>query len=864
LEYFSNHRIMKKIFWFILAHSISILSISAKQIDEKTAQIVGNNFLKHKTGKDSEMELTYISKSKTGNQNIYFYIFNTKTNDFIIVAGDDIVLPILGYSHEGIFDPHNIPLNTLKWFEMYKNQIRYAIDNDLEASPQILLEWKNLIDNKTQTFSAKINIGVNPLIQTKWDQSPYYNAFCPIDNQYNQRTVAGCVATAMAQIMKYWNYPPTGSGFHSYNHSKFGTLSANFGSTTYQWGSMPAKLTGTNNAVATLMYHCGVSVDMNYGVSAEGGSSAYTLDVVESLKKYFGYPSSVQGKYRSNYTELQWKNLLKSELDAKRPIQYAGTGSGGGHSFVCDGYDNFDFFHFNWGWGGSSDGYFTVNALNPGSLGAGGGTGGFNSNQRAIIGIQAPTGTQAIGMGLNANITTTPNPLYYGNAFKVTTNIVNNGNTNFSGDYCAAIFDDDYNFIDYVEIKTGNSLQSGYTYSNNLVFSSEGNFGILPGNYFVGIFYRPTGGNWVIVSNNGNYSNLTKLEVLNPNDIELNSAMALTPGTTFTQGQPASVKFNIINDGKSTFFGQYRVNLYDLEGSFVQTINTINENNGLAPGFTYLSPFITLSSTSITAEPGTYLLAVVHKPNGSSNWILTGSTYFQNPVKITVKQPEIQPDAYESNNSASKAFPLAVTFTTYNATKNTVGSNCHTGNDYDYYKISLPAGFTYKISPRLHDSYNSGNGIEYSLDALFSYSKDGLNWSDAFDDITGDTITVLGGNTIYFFVSPYFTGETGTYLLDIGINRSLTTDRNEEIELSHQIRVFPNPTYGEINIDLTNFQKSVLGIKILDLHGKTVQTIPNLYQNKFTSFSLESLPRGIYFIQFKTSDFLISKKIILQ
>jgi len=150
------------------------------------------------------------------------------------------------------------------------------------------------------------------------------------------------------------------------------------------------------------------------------------------------------------------------------------------------------------------------------------------------------------------------------------------------------------------------------------------------------------------------------------------------------------------------------------------------------------------------------------------------------------------------------------------------------------------------------------------LDALFSYSKDGLNWSDAFDDITGDTITVLGGNTIYFFVSPYFTGETGTYLLDIGINRSLTTDRNEEIELSHQIRVFPNPTYGEINIDLTNFQKSVLGIKILDLHGKTVQTIPNLYQNKFTYFSLESLPRGIYFIQFKTADFLISKKIILQ
>jgi hypothetical protein len=131
---------------------------------------------------------------------------------------------------------------------------------------------------------------------------------------------------------------------------------------------MPNKVTSSNSAVATLMYHCGVSVDMNYGVGSKGGSGAQTLDVVDALKTYFGYPTSVEGKYRSSYSDAQWKTLLKGELDASRPIQYAGTGSGGGHSFVCDGYDNNDFFHFNWGWSGSSDGYFSINNLNPLSL----------------------------------------------------------------------------------------------------------------------------------------------------------------------------------------------------------------------------------------------------------------------------------------------------------------------------------------------------------------------------------------------------------------------------------------------------------------------------------------------------------------
>ena len=154
----------------------------------------------------------------------------------------------------------------------------------------------------------------------------------------------------MAQIMKFWNYPETGSGFHSYNHPAYGTLSANFGSTTYQWSLMPNVVSSSNSAVATLMYHCGVSVNMVYDIAAKGGSSAQTLDVAAALKTYFGYSSTVEGKYRKDYTDAQWIDLLKTELNAGRPVQYAGTGSSGGHSFVCDGYNSNDFFHMNWGW----------------------------------------------------------------------------------------------------------------------------------------------------------------------------------------------------------------------------------------------------------------------------------------------------------------------------------------------------------------------------------------------------------------------------------------------------------------------------------------------------------------------------------
>lgn len=855
-----NLNMKTKIIITLLLFSTIITSF-AKQIDSTTAKQVGMRFLTTKTNSiitedKKNLKLEYLAKYKgTANSGVnYFYIFNLNSSGFVIVSADDIVIPILGYSTTNKFDATNIPDNAAKWLEGYVNQIRYAIENNSDATDEITSEWQELLNNNAISNIKPRAGSVSPMIKTTWSQSPYYNELCPFDKIENKYAVTGCVATAMAQIMKYWNYPQTGSGFHSYNNSNYGTLSAPFSSTTYQWSSMPNKVTSYNSAVATLMFHCGVSVDMSYGV---GGSSAYPDKVAPALKDYFGYSNSAALKVRVNFTtDNQWISLLKQELDAGRPLFYSGAGvSGtGGHAFVCDGYTNSDYFHFNWGWGGSNDGNFSVNALNTSN-------GKFNNYQTIVSGIEPPSGLKTYNMVLYNDVLVSPTTNYYGNAFTVETNILNKGTTDFSGDYCAAIFDYNYNFIDFIETKTGYNLQSGYVYSTNLIFTANANLGRLPGIYYVGIFYKPTGGNWTIVSNNGSYTNLTQLNIINPSEIELYSDITVTPGTELTQGKSATVNFNITNSGTSTFYGKYQANLYKLDGTFVQTINTVSENNGLPSG-SYYSSLIALPTSAITAEPGTYLLAIIHNRNGSADWYYTGSSYFQNPIIVTVKAQPIQPDKYEVNNSNATAYNLPLTFSNNTATKNTVGSNCHVSSDMDYYKINLPAGFLYTITPRLHDLYNSGNGNVYTLDALFSYSTDGSTWSDAYDDVLSTGIKQNGGTTLYFAVSPYFQGQIGTYLLDMKITRTSTASIDES-DLTKTVNIYPNPTNGEVYVHFQSTNEIIGDINLLNIQGQLISKIPHSKKEEEVSFSMAQYPSGVYFVQIQLANGSITKKLIL-
>ena len=376
----------------------------AERVSSETAQKVATTFLNNNGAKTAQ--LTDLTK-EAGFKNLY--IFNGNPG-FVVMAADDCVQPILGYSLTGKFVAENMPTNVSGWLQGYNDEIQYAIDNKVKASDETSKLWKELADGNTK--AAKAVAVVNALVQTKWDQNGFYyysggqllmfelyNNLCPYDSNAGERTVTGCVATAMAQIMKYWGYPSQGVGSHSYIPSTrpdLGVQSANFGATTYQWNQMPIELnsysTSTEiNAVATLMYHCGVSVEMMYDISSNGGSGAYSEDLPYALVHYFNYKTTVNFKYKADYTNNNWINLLKTELNAGRPIEYNGRGNGGGHAFVCDGYDNSNNFHFNWGWSGSNDGFYALTSLVPGSGGAGGGSYDFTENQCAVFGIEPST-----------------------------------------------------------------------------------------------------------------------------------------------------------------------------------------------------------------------------------------------------------------------------------------------------------------------------------------------------------------------------------------------------------------------------------------------------------------------------------------
>ncbi|HEX5111431.1 MAG TPA: T9SS type A sorting domain-containing protein, partial [Saprospiraceae bacterium] len=508
-------------------------------------------------------------------------------------------------------------------------------------------------------------------------------------------------------------------------------------------------------------------------------------------------------------------------------------------------------------------GYFETAALNPDGLGTGGGTGSYNDGQQCIIGVKPKDGGGGGGNAYSLNLydylSIPSTNIYYGNAFSVSTNIWNTGTTNFAGDYCAAAFDENLNFVDFVEIKEGWSLGPNNIYTDGITFSTNGLLSMLPGTYYIAVFYRETGGNWSIVAN-GEYLNILEVYVINPNAIELYSDIVVSPSTTVIQGKPMNVNLNILNDGFNTFFGSYSVDLYDLSGNWVENIAEINEFNGLPSGYIYLDPYLTFSSISVDAEPGTYLLALSHTWNGD-DYELTGSSYYQNPIFITVQAEPLPPDIYENNNTVENSYSLPLNFINNSATKNTNGSTCHNGTDYDFYKINLPAGFDYTINPRIHDSFDSGNGNTYTLDGQFSYSLDGVNFSEAYDDVVESPVVVNNGGTLYFFVAPYFPGQTGTYLLDMQITRTEITSAGYA-EQTKEIQVFPNPVSGVLNIDFGSVNSRFDQVKLTDLLGHVVieQKTPGVQR---MSISTEQLAPGMYVVVFESAVGTLSKTIMI-
>ena len=349
-----------------------------------------------------------------------FYVFAAPEGGFILVSADDCVQPVLGYSVENRFMAKNMPENVRGFLENYEREIRWwknhqdpvsqlakSRDAAREASVPMPALWRELLDGVAP--QPTLTTAVSPLLTTTWNQAPYYNDLCPSDSA--GQAVTGCVATATAQVMKYHNHPAQGYGSHSYTSSRtinginfvYPNLSVNFGNTTYQWAQMPNELNASSttaqvNAVATLMYHIGVANKTAYSPYASGAKNYYggslnshRASSQESLARYFKYRPDMAVAEREAYSHDRYVSILRGELDQQRPILYSGSDSTGGHSFVLDGYDNNDYFHVNWGWGGWTDGYYAIGGLEPGTGGIGANMGSYNMDDGAVMGIRPNT-----------------------------------------------------------------------------------------------------------------------------------------------------------------------------------------------------------------------------------------------------------------------------------------------------------------------------------------------------------------------------------------------------------------------------------------------------------------------------------------
>lgn len=509
-------------FLLVLLLALGYSPLQAKRITQWQAQQQAYSFW----GKQMPQKARAKSRTATtASPSDAYYVFNNDAGGFVIIAGDDAVTPVLGYTSTGSFDAENLPDGLKDLLKSYERQIAALGDN--------------YVANQTATRAAFT--GEKLLKTAEWNQMAPFNKYTP--NNY----VTGCVATAGAIVMKHHGYPAKGTGSHSYTWNGQ-TLTANF-EHDYDWASMPAKYDGTNDAafdgVARLMADLGVAVEMQY---AKNGSGAYIGDMISALQTYFGYSKLTHLESIDDMEAEAWNAKLRGEIDANRPILYsASDASAGGHSFIIDGYKN-ESFSVNWGWGGYCNGFYQIGALNPESAGKPTGD-KYNLGQTAVIGLQPSDGTEKIsGMGfltnvgglkmLNMNITDVKKGQ---NGVIFCAPIGNTGDQPYTGEVAVALMNAKGEMREIVSSssQTFNNLSSG-SYYPSLSFNFVSTVDAEPGDYLA-IVAKEKGSSEYIELYDQNFERLRLPATgYEPRTFEIRTKMG--EGATFKQ---AGTRYNL-------------------------------------------------------------------------------------------------------------------------------------------------------------------------------------------------------------------------------------------------------------------------------------------------------------------------------
>ncbi|HLP51847.1 MAG TPA: T9SS type A sorting domain-containing protein, partial [Chitinophagales bacterium] len=496
------------------------------------------------------------------------------------------------------------------------------------------------------------------------------------------------------------------------------------------------------------------------------------------------------------------------------------------------------------------------------SLGAGGGTGGFNSGQQAVIGIKPLNGggggggggggtINQDGIALYAATTVSANPFQSGNAFSVFADIANNGSTNFTGDFAAAIFDNNGVFIQFVQEFPNETAQAGFHYQ---VTFSTNQLQLIPGTYYIGLYYKNGSNNYSLI-NPGSFFNPVTITVTGPySDIQMTNNTTTTPAT-IVKNAAITINTGMGNAGVSAFNGWLSADIFTLEGDYVTTVEEFQVTLDAQTPYN-----VTFESAGLNVDPGTYLLAFFSTTN-QQNYSLAYAQNYPNPVEITIVEPGLSPDIYENNNTEASPYVFNPSFNGNSASVLTTGTNMHLGNDYDYFSVNLPGGTDYAITARVHDSYSAGNGQTYTNDAQFSYKVNGGSWSSTYDDVMGGAIVVNGGGTVTFFVADYFQGTTGTYLLDLQIQRGSGVGIKNIT--GSNISVFPNPTSGALFIDAGDVTGNY-NLKLFNLLGEQMTESNGAFNGQLLKTDVSAFVPGVYTLQLKTENGISSSKFIVK
>lgn len=540
-----------------------------------------------------------------------FYVFAAENKKgFVIVSADESMAPILGYSATAEFDPDNIPSDVQWWLETY------------------MMEYAQLSENSSRemryTAQQPFSGSVAPLVKTQWNQSTPYNNLCPTES--GTRTVTGCVATAMAQAMSVYKKPTYPSGSVSYTTASNSIyISENLGNYYFDWtNAMNPSSSSYASAVARIMYASGVAVKMDYGVSSQGGSGAYPSDIMPALRDNFGYDNDMIFCQKESMSDYDYKTLLINEFKAGRPVIYNGRTTSSGHCFVLDGYEvrsGEPYFHVNWGWGGSYDGYFLISSLNPDGYGIGGASGTYSIENSAILNFKPENGTSEYeGFWQAKTITVNPAAVMPGTSAQITincNNCYNYGLSSFSGSF-------NYYLIDSNGTRTKLGTKSvgtnvGFRYGSSYSFSATLPSNLSLGNYTIEVKSQATGS--------------SKEQPVYCSTYEVPFTVSSTRAGYVTDIQVAGILENgisgrtvnlsiaqILNNGAEVFTGSMKMALANSSGYILEYLENTTSISSLGH-WSYLTfPRDLSGEIPASIADGNYRIYLVTSQEGYDDW----------------------------------------------------------------------------------------------------------------------------------------------------------------------------------------------------------------------------------------------------